>query len=106
MPALFPVQTLFGLPLPAANHPLPDAVARTLAQRLTAAANGLTDETPVARAATVRREAEDYLAARRGGTLQIIGAMRARCDDAARTILQRTLHAPPMPTFAGTLLVA
>lgn len=106
MPALFPVQTLFGLPLPTASQPLPDAVARSLAQRLTAAANSLGNDTPAARAATVRREAEDYLAARRGGTLQIVGAMRARCDEAARAILQRTLHAPPMPTFAGELLVA
>lgn len=101
-----PVQTLFGLPLPAADRPLPDAIARTLAQRLTAAANGLTAETPAARAATVRREAVEYLAARRSGTLQIAGAVRARCDDAARAIMQRTLHAPPMPTFGGELLVA
>ncbi len=106
MPATLPVQTLFGLPLPAASHPLPDAVARTLAGRLTAAANGLTQETPAARAATVRREAQDYLSARRSGTLQIVGAMRARCDDAARAILQRTLHAPPLPMVAGELLVA
>ncbi len=106
MPVTLPVQTFFGLPLPATSHPLPDAVARTLAQRLTAAANALTAETPAARAATVRREAVDYLAARRGGTLQIAGALRARCDEAARAILQRTLHAPPLPTFGGELLVA
>lgn len=106
MPSMFPVQTLFGLPLPTANQPLPDAIARTLAQRLTAAANALTQETPAARAATVRREAQDYLTARRSGTLQIVGAMRGRCDDAARAILQRTLHAPPMPTFGGELMVA
>lgn len=106
MPATLPVQTLFGLPLPAAHQPVPEAVARTLAQRLTAAANALSQDTPAARAATVRREAEDYLAARRGGTLQIVGAMRARCDEAARAILQRTLHAPPMPTVGAQLLVA
>ena len=105
MPAL-PVQTLFGVPLPVADRPIPDTVARALAERLTATANALTQETPVARAATARREATDYLAARRGGSLQIVGAMRARCDDAARAILQRTLHAPPLPTFAAELLVA
>ena len=92
---------LFGLPLPAATHPLPDAVARTLAQRLTAAANALTQETTAARAAMVRREAQDYLAARRSGAVQIVGAMRGRCDDAARVILQRTL-----PGKGGELLVA
>ncbi len=102
----FPIQTLFGLPLPAATHPIPDAVARTLAQRLIAAANALTAETPAARAAGVRHEAEEYLAARRRGTLQITGAARGRCDDAARAILQRTLSAPPMPTFGAELLVA
>ncbi|GJG86986.1 hypothetical protein tb265_21670 [Gemmatimonadetes bacterium T265] len=101
-----PVQTLFGLPLPTDDRPLPDAIARTLAQRLAAAANGLSADTPAARAATVRREAVDYFAARRNGTLQIAGAVRARCDEAARAILQRTLHAPPMPTFGATLLVA
>lgn len=106
MPATLPVQTLFGLPLPAGHHPLPEAVARTLAQRLTAAANAMSMETPAARAATVRREAEEYLAARRGGTLQIAGVLRARCDEAARAILQRTLHAPPMPTAGAQLLVA
>lgn len=106
MPSMFPVQTLFGLPLPTASQPLPDAIARSLAQRLTAAANALTHETPAARAATVRREAQDYLTARRSGALQIVGAMRGRCDEAARAILQRTLHAPPMPTFGGELMVA
>lgn len=106
MPATFPVQTFFGLPLPAASQPISDTVARTLAHRLTAAANALSAETPAARAATVRREAEEYLSARRGGTLQIAGAMRGRCDDAARAIMQRTLNAPPMPTFGGELLVA
>ncbi len=106
MPATFPVQTLFGLPFTAASQPIPEAIARTLAHRLTAAANTLTQETPAARAAAVRREAVDYFAARRGGTLQIAGALRARCDEAARAILQRTLHAPPTPTFGAELLVA
>lgn len=106
MPATLPVQTLFGLPLPSTDQPIPDAVARALSQRLIAAANALSHETPAARAATVRREAEDYLAARRGGTLQIVGALRGRCDEAARAILQRTLHAPPMPMVGAQLLVA
>lgn len=106
MPTFLPVQTLFGLPMPTTGQPLPDAVARTLAQRLTAAANALTAETPAARAATVRRDAQEYLTARRAGTLQIAGAMRGRCDDAARAILQRTLLTPPTPTFTAELLVA
>lgn len=106
MPATLSVQTLFGLPLPSTHQPIPEAVARTLAQRLVAAANALSQDTPAARAATVRREAADYLAARRGGTLQIAGVLRGRCDDAARAILQRTLNAPPMPTASAQLLVA
>lgn len=106
MPTFMPVQTVFGLPLPTTGQAIPDAVARTLAQRLTAAANSLAQDTPAARAATMRREAEDYLAARRSGVLQIVGAMRGRCDEAARAILQRTLYAPPMPTFSAELMVA
>ena len=81
-------------------------MARTLAQRLTAAANALTQDTTAARAATVRQEAQEYFAARRSGALQIVGAMRGRCDEAARAILQRTLHATPMPGYRAELLVA
>ena len=100
------IQTLFGIPLPVSPTATFDAgqTAR-LGRRLTEAVAALQDDAPVALAASLRQDAQRYLAARRDGTLRLAGFTATReCDDSARAVLQLTLNAPAGRPIAEPLV--
>jgi hypothetical protein len=100
-------QTVFGLTLPLpSTRPLPPQLAVSLAERMTAAAAALSAGAPAALAASVRRDAQHYMGARRRGELRLprVAVTRA-CDEAALTLLRLTADAPPLPR-TGERLVA
>ncbi len=80
-------------------------VSSTLALRMAAATAAMQGKAPAALAASVRQDAQGYLAARRRGDLRLSPAAARRCDEAARGLLRLTLNAPPVPR-GGELLVA
>lgn len=102
-------QIVFGLALPATEpeRAIPADLARELVARIAAAAVEMENEVPAARAAELRREAERYLGARRGGGLRLPFASQRACDEGARTLLRLTVSTPPVPFGAAPqLLVA
>lgn len=98
---------LFGLTLPDRPFASDRGLAQALAGQMTAAVRALQGGAPGAVAADLRRDARAYLAARRGRTLRFAadaaGPGRA-CDEAAHTLLQLTLDAPPAPALPALLV--
>jgi hypothetical protein len=95
---------LFGLTLPDTPAVHDREVAATLALRMQAAAQALRSGGRAAAAASVRRDAREYLDARRRGVLAFPGAAARPCDEAARALLQITLDAPAMAPRAALLV--
>ena len=100
------MQTLFGITLPVSPTATLDA-GRTarLGRRMTEAVAVLQDDAPVAVAASLRQDAQRYLAARRDGTLRLAGFTATReCDDSARAVLQLTMNAPAVRRITEPLV--
>jgi hypothetical protein len=96
---------LFGIALPTSAQPVAREVGTELAGRMAAAGAALQRNAPAALSASVRQDAQRYLAARRRGELRFApGASRA-CDDGASALMRLTVNAPPVPR-AAELLVA
>ncbi len=90
------LQTFFGLTLPLSDAPIAPAMARALVKRIKDAAALLQeDDVPVAQAATLRRDAERYLALRRARSLRLPPRFELGCDDAAHTLMRLTANTPP-----------
>jgi hypothetical protein len=97
-------QTFFGLTLPVTDFPVAAEQANALADRINATALQVREDAPAAFAAEARRDAERYLAARRGGLKLPVMVGRA-CDEGARGLMRLTVSTPPLPTY-GERLVA
>ena len=92
---------LFGLSLPAAA-PLGRDEANLLAERIGAAAATVQQGAKAAVAASVRRDAQQYLDARRAGQLRFAPGAGRACDAGAWALMRLTVDAPavlPMPTL-------
>ena len=96
---------LFGIALPATAQPVAREVSTALAGRMAAAAGVLQANAPAALAASVRQDAQRYLAARRRGELRFVPGTGRACDDGALALMRLTVNAPPVPR-AAELLVA
>ena len=95
---------LFGLSLPSAQ-PVGRDEAQLLAERIGAAAASVEQSKRAAVAATVRRDAQQYLDARRAGQLRFAPGAGRACDAGAWALMRLTVDAPAvLPT--PTLLVA
>ena len=106
-PAPEMMQTLFGMTLPVSPTLSLDAgqTAR-LGRRMTEAVAVLRDDdAPVALVASLRQDAQRYLAARRDGTLRLAGFAATRsCDETARAVLRLTMNAPAVRPAAEPLV--
>jgi hypothetical protein len=98
------LQTIFGLTLPIHEFPLGGEQAQALADRIKAAALKVRGDTRAALAAELRRDAEQYLAARREHTLRLPFPLARACDEGARDVMRLTLNAPPMLRRAELLV--
>ena len=96
---------LFGMSLPTSARPVARDVSTLLAGRMAAAGNALQGNAPAALAASVRQDAQRYLAARRHGELRFAPGTGRTCDDNALALMRLTVNAPPVPR-AAELLVA
>ena len=96
---------LFGLTVPTPAAALDRETATALAGRMADAARTLEGRAPVAVAASVRRDAQRYLAARRRGEIRFAGAAGRACDENALALMRLTVDAPPAAR-APALLVA
>lgn len=88
---------LFGVMLPAAPAPLDRDAANALADVITAAVENLRAGAPGALAASYRRDAQRYLAARRRGELRFAAGASRICDEGAWVLMRLTVDAPPVP---------
>ena len=95
---------LFGLSLPA-GQPVDRDTASLLAGRITAVATSVKQGASAAVSAEVRRDAQDYLNARRTGGLRFAPGAGRQCDEGAFALMRLTVDAPPM-RVAPVLLVA
>ena len=86
---------LFGLTLPD-TQPVDRELATMLAGRITAAAATVKTGARAAVAAEVRRDAQDYLTARRLGGLHFVPGAGRSCDQGALTLMRLTIDAPPI----------
>jgi hypothetical protein len=98
------VLQLFGLSLPS-GQPVDRDTATMLAGRITAVASTVKQGTSAAVAAEVRRDAQDYLAARRTGGLRFAPGAGRQCDEGAFALMRMTVDAPPV-RVAPVLMVA
>jgi hypothetical protein len=96
---------LFGITLPTPAEPFARDVSATLAGRMAAAGAALQKDAPAALAASVRQDAQRYLAARRRGELRFAPGAGRACDTGAAALMRLTVNAPPVPR-AAELLVA
>ena len=96
---------LFGIALPTTAQPVAREVSTTLAGRMAAAGAALQKDAPAALAASVRQDAQRYLAARRRGELRFVPGAGRLCDDNALALMRLTVNAPPVPR-TPELLVA
>ena len=87
---------LFGIALPTSVQPVDRDVGTTLARRMAAAAGALQQNAPAALAASVRQDAQRYLAARRRGELRFAPGAGRACDDGALALMRLTVNAPPV----------
>ncbi|GLC28382.1 hypothetical protein [Roseisolibacter agri] len=95
---------VFGLSLPAAA-PLGRDEANLLAERIGAAAASVQQGAKAAVSASVRRDAQQYLDARRAGQLRFAPGAGRACDAGAWALMRLTVDAPAVLP-AATLLVA
>ena len=95
---------LFGIALPTSAQPVGREVGTTLAHRMAAAAGALQHDAPAALAASVRQDAQRYLAARRRGELRFAPGTGRACDDGALALMRLTVNAPPVPRPAELLV--
>ena len=97
------LQSFFGLTLPVTDFPIADEQAHALADRINAAALQVQGQAPAAFAAEARRDAEQYLAARRAG-LRLPSMLGRVCDEGARSLMRLTVSTPPLPSRAERLV--
>jgi hypothetical protein len=90
-----PVLHLFGLSLPS-GQPVDRDTASLLAGRITAVASTVKQGASAAVSAEVRRDAQDYLAARRSGGLRFAPGAGRQCDQGAFALMRMTVDAPPV----------
>lgn len=95
---------LFGIALPTSAQPVDRDVGTTLARRMAAAGAALQGDAPAALAASVRQDAQRYLAARRSGDLRLAPGTARACDDGAFALMRLTVNAPPVPRLADVLV--
>jgi hypothetical protein len=95
---------LFGIALPTSAQPVARDVGATLAGRMAAAGAALQGNAPAALAASVREDAQRYLAARRRGELRFAPGAGRACDDGALALMRMTVDAPPAPRRAELLV--
>ena len=95
---------LFGIALPTSAEPVAREVGTALAGRMAAASAALQQNAPAALAASVRQDAQRYLAARRRGELRLAPGSARACDDGAYTLMRLTVNAPPVPRAADVLV--
>ena len=95
---------LFGITLPATAQPVAREVSTTLAGRMAAAGAALQKNAPAALAASVRQDAQRYLAARRRGELRFAPGAGRACDNGALALMRLTVNAPPVPRTAELLV--
>ena len=88
---------VFGVMLPAAEAPLDREAASVLAGVMEAHVEALRAGAPGALAASLRRDAQRYLDARRRGTLRFAAAASRACDEGAWALMRLTVDAPPVP---------
>lgn len=90
------LQTFFGLTMPVSGAPIAPSMARALVKRIKDATTLLQqDDVPVAQAATLRRDAERYLALRRARSLRLPAWLERACDDDAHALMRLTANTPP-----------
>lgn len=96
---------IFGLTVPTESRPADDQLVSILARRISALAEELKDEPPVALSMSVRRETRRYLDARRRGELRLPkGAAARACDEGAFVLMRLTVDAPAVSAIPELLV--